>query len=539
MKIAAVLSMLHEPAGRPNSATRRFRGEAPLAWTLWRLGRCGRIAESAVICWQDQSEAAAPIAEQMKARCLPPGQRCPLAHLDGVSAARRWAEGWRGGLLETCEFDRGFHGPRAKEVLDESHADAILLVDPSAGLVDPDLIDALVEHAEAHPEVDICFSPAAPGLCGVLLRKPLVEQLAAGGSHPGALLAYRPDLPMRDPISAPSCAPVPTGLARTVHRFTLDSQRQIDRITGATVHLDGQLISTEAEQLLHLLDAAPAAWTLPRELVLELTVRRASRPIFSPVSHVKIERADLAIDIAKTVFAEMAAADDTRIVLAGIGDPLLHPQFQAIVQCAHDVGIGAIAVESDLLGMDAEQIDRLADLPLDVISVNLPAISGKTYQTMMGIDGFKQAMDNVVRLVHRRQSRARGTPLIVPTFVKTAASVAEMEAWYDHWLRCLGCAVIAAGGDFAGQVPDVSLVAMEPPRRRSCVRIGGRITVLSDGQVVACEQDFLARQALGRIGKDCIESIWTGGMAALRRDHADGHWTRQALCRACKDWHRP
>ena len=82
-------------------------------------------------------------------------------------------------------------------------------------------------------------------------------------------------------------------------------------------------------------------------------------------------------------------------------------------------------------------------------------------------------MDNLARLIHRRQSSGRGTPLIVPTFVKTAANLAEMEAWYDHWLRCLGCTVIAGPGDFAGQIPDVSLVQMEPPRRRGSRESGG------------------------------------------------------------------
>ena len=56
MKIAAVLSMLHEPAQSPNSATRRFRGEAPLAWALYRLGRSTRIAAKTILCWQDQAE---------------------------------------------------------------------------------------------------------------------------------------------------------------------------------------------------------------------------------------------------------------------------------------------------------------------------------------------------------------------------------------------------------------------------------------------------------------------------------------------------
>jgi radical SAM protein with 4Fe4S-binding SPASM domain len=114
-----------------------------------------------------------------------------------------------------------------------------------------------------------------------------------------------------------------------------------------------------------------------------------------------------------------------------------------------------------------------------------------------------------------------------------------MELWNDHWIRALGSAVITGPGDFAAQIPDVSLAQMEPPRRRACNRIARRLTVLSDSRITACEQDFRGRHALGRIGKDSLENIWTGRMSALRRDHADGNWHKHPLCTACKDWHRP
>ena len=52
------------------------------------------------------------------------------------------------------------------------------------------------------------------------------------------------------------------------------------------------------------------ASVLPREVVLELTVRRASKPIYSPLSTVKIDRADLSLDAARAVFEELSAADD-------------------------------------------------------------------------------------------------------------------------------------------------------------------------------------------------------------------------------------
>jgi Radical SAM superfamily/Iron-sulfur cluster-binding domain len=538
VNVTAVLSMLHEPLGA-NSATRRFRGEAALAWTLFRLGRCQRISQSIVLCWEDQAEAVEPIAAELDVEYVARSARICVPHLDAIAAARRWADGWRGGLLGACEFDRGFHGPWIAEIAAKTGTEALLLVDPSAGLVDPDLIDALIEHADARPEIDLCFSQAAPGLSGVVLRKPLFEQLAVGGAHPGALLCYRPDLPVHDPISKPSCAPVETPIARTLHRFTLDSERQIDRIAHATVHLNGQLISTEAEQLVRFLDASPETPELPHEIVLELNTRRATLPMYSPSSHIHFDRPDLTVQMATALFEELAAADDVRVVLGGVGDPLLHPEVFTIINAAQRAGIGAIAIETDLFGIEAGVIEQLADSAVDIVSVNFPAVRPETYQAIMGVDGFKTVMENLSKLISRRQSNRRGTPLVVPTFQKMAGNLGEMEAWYDHWMRVLGCAVIDGPKDFGGQIPDVSVAQMEPPRRRTCSRIARRLTVLCDGRIVSCEQDIQGRQNLGRVGENSIKSVWAGAASALRRDHAAGEWKRHSVCAACKEWHRP
>ena len=57
----AVLSMIHE-APQGNSATRLFRGEPVLAWTLKRLERSARVGNMIVICWEDQLAEVEPIA---------------------------------------------------------------------------------------------------------------------------------------------------------------------------------------------------------------------------------------------------------------------------------------------------------------------------------------------------------------------------------------------------------------------------------------------------------------------------------------------
>jgi hypothetical protein len=173
-----------------------------------------------------------------------------------------------------------------------------------------------------------------------------------------------------------------------------------------------------------------------------------------------------------------------------------------------------------------------------LISVCVPAMSAQTYQAVMGIDGLKEVIGNIGRLIERRMALGRGTPLIVPVFVKMNENLGEMDAWYDHWLRAVGSAVISGPSDFCGKIADVGVAKMEPPKRRACARLSNRLTVLSDGKIVSCEQDLLGEQALGMVGRDRIEEVWMGRMGKLRLDHAEGKWANHPLCGACREWHR-
>jgi MoaA/NifB/PqqE/SkfB family radical SAM enzyme len=421
--------------------------------------------------------------------------------------------------------------------MEEIGGEAVLLVDPAAGLVDPQLIDGVIQHASENLDIDFFFTPAAPGLSGVLLRKTMITQLATATGHPGTLLSYRPDIPQRDPISMPSCAPLPTVLARTMHRFTLDSARQIERLSLATEHLNGELIGTAAERLHHSIGSAPA-WSMPREVVLELTTRRNTKPVFSPISQVKIDRPDLSMETAKKIVDELSGVDDLRLVLAGVGDPLLHGDLFDFLGRFASKGI-SIAIETDLFGLENPVLDWLADSPVDIVSIFIPAASAQTYQVMMGVDGMRSVLDNLRRLIDRRQNRRSGTPLFVPTFIKSKINLAEMEPWYDHWLRVLGCAVISGPSDFSGRIPDISAARMEPPLRKPCARLAGRLTILSDGKIVSCEQDFLGEQAMGTIGQTSIRDAWNGLFAKMRNDHKSGNWKEMPVCGNCSDWHRP
>jgi hypothetical protein len=529
--VAAVISMLHE-SPEVNSAVRKFRGAAVLQWTLNRLARAGSIDSMSILCWDDQHVSAAASAENRGVAVLSKGPRQLLPGMEAISAARRWADGWRGGLLGTCEFDLGFHPQWTAEI----SGDTVVLIDPAAGLIDAVLVDGLIEHARAHPSAELCFTPAAVGLNAVLLRRSLIDRLTVARIHPGRLLTYWPDQHGTDPTGKDGCAATPTSVARSVHRFKLDSHRQIIRADHATVCFNGQLISTEAQELAHRMRGCEGVDVLPRDVVLEINTGRSTQPLFSAAGHLKINRPDLPPAVAEKLFGELSTLDDIRLTLSGVGDPLLSPAFFEIVAAARSSGITAINVETDFLQSDPE---KLVAAGIDVVSVHLPAATPATYAKLMGVDGFAKVMENIRLLEQEVRRVGRGTPLIAPIFTKTAINLAEMDVWYDYWLRRLGHAVIVGPSNLAGQIPDSAVADMAPPRRRACGRLASRMTILSDDTIVSCEEDVLGKQAMGVIGQTPIQEIWKNRFAALRRCHEKSEWNEQPLCAGCREWHRP
>ncbi len=531
--VTAIISLLHH--GSPAPASQRlFRGEPVLAWTLRRLRRCAELSNIALLCWEDQLPQIKPLAGEAKAFILAKGPRCAMPLMDAVNAAQRWAGGWRGGLMQSSCFDGGFHPTWMGEIARQLKSDAVMLVDCDAGLVDPAILSSMIQHARKHEGIHYCFTLAAPGLGGVLLRAATLDRIAEAKAWIGQLLSYHPDMPGRDPIGNEPCAPVPASIARTAHHFTLDSHRQIYRIEGATTSLNGQLLHTEAEQLVaRLADAGPDP--LPRDIVLEINTARRTAPIFSPATHRAINRPEMTLNTARDLFRQLVSMDDVRLTLGGVGDPLLSPAVSGIVEEAQASGIVAIQIQTDLIGLGDSELSTLVDLPVDVICVYLPATTAETYRAVMGTDGFDQVMDNIGQFLSLRKQRGRLVPLVVPIFHKCLENLHEMEQWYDHWLRLIGCAAIVGPSDYAGQIPSAAVADMSPPKRVPCRRLASRLSILSDGRIVLCEQDVMGLHPLGNLAKDRVADVW----AALAERRRYGSCEIHALCASCREWHRP
>lgn len=453
MNCVAMVSMLHEGA-TDNSATRLLHGEPALAWTIRRLQRAGKLGGIAIICWDDQE--AAVNAAGVAGTVFMQGARAARPELDRVTVAQKFADGWRGGLHSTCAFDAGFVAPFAIETLEAHAADALLVVPAASVGVDATTVDAMIARATARPEQPIVFAVAPAGACGVLLRQAALQTLAASHLHPGRLLHYMPERPMLDPVGSHACVPTPTSVARCRERFMLDRPGTLARFEAATKSVARRLADASAEQLVEL--HATLAPRSSHDVTIELNTARTTRPVYW---HAANTNDGLVRDAAMRTLSSLKNPGDVRLTVGGRGDPLRRSaELFDVINKAREIGVAAIHVETDLAEANESHAEKLARADVDVVSVYLPALTSATYESVMGIDALPRVLGNLKSFVTARLSRGRGVPVVVPTFVKLAANLAEMDGWYDQWLAAVGTAVIV--GPSACGAPELELADMSP-----------------------------------------------------------------------------
>ena len=402
----------------------------------------------------------------------------------------------------------------------------------------------LARHLEHPGSYKLTFTQAPPGLCGIATRVDLLEGMAEHGGSFAGMLGYSPTAPAADPIGRDPCVAVPASVRDCAERFIYDTPRGVALLRAVADRLGPSLAHADAETVAAAALASPG-WSrqrLPQVVSLELTPRRAFAGPITPQGHARFDRPDLDPDLAARLAAQVAESPDTCLLLGGPvgGDALLHPQWDSIATAAHRAGVTSLGIETDLV-CDEATVDRLLDLPVDLVSVRLNADTAATYARVMGGDRFGEVIRNLERLLNeraRRRSTSGGLPWVLPRMVKTTETLPELEAFFDKWTYFTGHAVIEPAQCGRGLMPAQSPVPMTPPRRVPCRQLGRRLTILSDGTVAQCDQDWLGRAPLGDAKLAPLLDI-AGHAADVRALHEAGRWAELTLCGRCAEWHRP
>jgi radical SAM protein with 4Fe4S-binding SPASM domain len=167
--------------------------------------------------------------------------------------------------------------------------------------------------------------------------------------------------------------------------------------------------------------------TLPRTLYLETTNRCDSEcqtciRTFNTLEPPK----DLTLAEVCQIVEKFPVLE--RVVLHGIGEPLLNKQLCEIV--AYLKTRGAIVLfNSDAISLTPKRAAQLIDSGLDEYRVSMDAATRETYAKIRGVDQFARVIRNVGSLVTMHQQRGSNTPRVSLWFTTLKANLDELPAF--------------------------------------------------------------------------------------------------------------
>lgn len=479
---------------------------------------------------------------------------------------------WRGGIGGMTIYDELLPAYPWLRVARDRGAESVVALSADWCCIDPALATRQLElHRSAPDALKLTFTQAPPGLSPLVLYRGVLEELSEHGATLANLLCYNPKKPTIDPVGKDVNVPVPAEVRSQYRRFIYDTPRAVEHLQAIAARLGEQLVDADASAVTAASRGVERAepWRqlerLPQQLNVELSPKRSVNGPIVPQHYLDLRRDDMSRQTIDAMFESLAAetgraaeasptspenevrwtalagvdseastdpitgsanapdrtrpiASDMAVLFGGLGDPLLHDDwFQTLVR-ATGAGLLGVGIETDLLA-DEAAIDRLATLPLDVIAVRINADRAETYEKLMGIDAYATVMDRLQRLFQARNvNRQKGAGFrgwIVPRLVKVAENLSDMETFFERWMTVSGWAVVDRALTGRGLIPDLSPVPMEvaflesgssradapPPTKQ-------RLTVLGDGSVCLCGEDWLGRLPIGSLGERGLGELW-------------------------------
>ena len=515
-------------------------GQPVLRRTIDRVARARRPAGIFVVCPPQQVDRSralvgdAPAEVRSRSAGDPPYRRL-------MRTARKWSlDGWRGGLGGAAALDEYTRCAVLADLARQTRADAVWTCSGAAPLVDPALIDEMIEHYQTvAQEMQLTFAPVPPGLTGTIFEAGLLQELGEQSVPPGWVLAYKPEAPQMDLAFKDCCFPSPEAMRHAAGRLIVDTRRALETAGDLLAEHPDPDGETAGRWLIER--AGTHLPSLPREVEIELTTedQLAETPL-RPRGRLLPRRGPIDPDLVAAVAGSLGDYDDSLVVLGGFGEPLLHPRFEDICRVLSESGVYGVAVRTNGLALDERVIETLVRCRVDVVNVLLDAQSEGQYQRLNAGRELAPVLSALDRLAEVRAAAQQVEPLIVPQITKSAETVGELDDFFDGWVRKVGCAVIEGYSHHAGQLAERSVVDMSPPTRRPCRRIRSRCTVLADGRMTLCDQDFTGVSSVGSVADTSLGELWLGpAMESARRQHAAGRHDDLPLCPACNEWHRP
>jgi radical SAM protein with 4Fe4S-binding SPASM domain len=268
----------------------------------------------------------------------------------------------------------------------------------------------------------------------------------------------------------------------------------------------------------------------PLHLDIEVTSNCNLKCPFCATTYSKFNNGYMKWETAKKILDEAGEKGLYACKFNFRGEPLLHKELGRFIKYAKDKGIIDVFFNTNAVFLTEEKAKMLIDDGLDRLTISFEGFDKTVYERNRVGANFEEVVANVERLRSLRDKLGVSKPKIR---VQTVL-VPELKDCMDNYVAF-----------WADKVDQVSYNDMEPSVDTVLQRIKQvkstwicpfpyqRMTIMWDGTVTACKNDYNGKLALGNVNHDSLEKCWIHLLKTLREQHRKGFAHEIQVCREC------
>jgi radical SAM protein with 4Fe4S-binding SPASM domain len=212
------------------------------------------------------------------------------------------------------------------------------------------------------------------------------------------------------------------------------------------------------------------------------------------------------------------------------GEPLLHKDIGRFISYAKKKGIIDVFFNTNAVLLTEDRAKMLIDSGLDRLTVSFEGFEKTLYEKNRTGAKFEEVVANVERLRNLREKVCRNKPKIRVQ----AVLVPELKDYLSEYVSFWKDKVDQVS--YNEMEPSVDTVNNNIKRIKTswiCPFPYQRMTVMWDGTLTACKNDYYGKLAMGNIDSVSIKKCWTDSLDTLRMLHKKGQAYDIEACGEC------
>lgn len=244
----------------------------------------------------------------------------------------------------------------------------------------------------------------------------------------------------------------------------------------------------------------------------------------------------MSFEVYQKIIDDLSGEPDRVVRLTGTGEPLLNKDIEKFIVYGKSKGVQIGLITNGSL-LNDKNIETFLGNDIDIIEISVDASDEETYARIREGLSFTKLVDNVQKLLKRREQLATKTSIIV-SIINQPDKLKNLDETVRYWEKLVDKVLVRKW--ITWNVLDDSNFTepfLDQTNRVPCPWPFDRVHIASNGDVLFCADDLKRDHIFGNVLKDSLHDIWRGEkFEQYRQYHLNSEYDKIDICKTCKDW---